>query len=536
MSMRRGQRVGASILAVQQRSLKRRQWLRLERLEDRCLLTTVTGDFNGDGFDDLAIGAPGEDIGAIADAGAVNVIYGTPTGLSTEDNQLWEQDGAGILDLAEAGDRFGAALAAGDFDNDGFDDLAIGIPGENVGAIVDAGAVAVIYGSAAGLTSAGNQFWNQNSAGVLEISEPGDAFGTALATGDFDNDGFDDLAIGVPLENLGAAADAGAVNVLYGSAANLSPVGNQFWAQDSPGIADLSEPGDLFGFSLAVGDFDFNGSDDLAIGVPFENVGVVVDAGAVNVIYGAAAGLGPVGNDFWTQDVPGVLELAEPGDQFGYALAAGNFNGDLRDDLAVGIPAENLGAIVDAGAVAVFYGTAAAAGLSPAGNQFWNQNVGIVADVAEAGDLFGRSLAAGDFNNDGRDDLAIGVPFENIGAIADAGAVNVLYGGLVSLTDAFNQFWFQGGSVLGTLQAGDRFGSALVAGDFNGDGRADLAIGVPGEDIGAASNAGAVNVLYGSASRLTSKGDQFWHQDSADASGDILGVAQTDDEFGDELG
>src|SRR5687768_1995998 len=112
-----------------------------DRLEMRALLAaSVIGDFNGDGVDDMAIGV-GEGIG-----GGVNVIYGTPAGLSSNGNQLWTQDSPGILDVAEAGDGFGNSLAVGDFDNDGFDDLAVGASGEEVNGFVDSGAVTGIYG------------------------------------------------------------------------------------------------------------------------------------------------------------------------------------------------------------------------------------------------------------------------------------------------------------------------------------------------------------------------------------------------------
>ena len=104
--------------------------------------------------------------------------------------------------------------------------------------MIDAGAVNILYGSASGLTAAGNQFWTQDNPGILERAEAGDLFGSALATGDFDGDGFADLAVGVPFENVGSVSDAGAVNILYGSASGLTAAGNQFWAQDSPGITE----------------------------------------------------------------------------------------------------------------------------------------------------------------------------------------------------------------------------------------------------------------------------------------------------------
>ena len=105
----------------------------------------------------------------------------------------------------------------------------------------------MLYGSAAGLTATGSRVWHQDSAGIEGAAEAGDLFGASLSAGDFDNDGFDDLAIGAPGEDVGTAADAGAVNVLYGSAAGLTAAGDQIWHQDSAGILDVAETGDLLG-------------------------------------------------------------------------------------------------------------------------------------------------------------------------------------------------------------------------------------------------------------------------------------------------
>ena len=136
--------------------------------------------------------------------------------------------------LAEADDQFGHALAVADFDADGFADLAVGVVGEDIGALASAGAVNLLPGSAAGLTAAGDQFWQQDSAGVLGVAAAGDQFGDALAAGDFDADGFADLAVGVFGENQAALFDVGAVNILPGSAAGLTAAGDQRWYPGQP--------------------------------------------------------------------------------------------------------------------------------------------------------------------------------------------------------------------------------------------------------------------------------------------------------------
>jgi FG-GAP repeat len=142
---------------------------------------SLQADFNNDGFADLAVGAPFEDAGAIEDAGAVNVLYGTPTGLAGGGSQIFTQDSAGVSSAAEPFDRFGFALAAGDFNNDSFADLAVGVPFEDAGSVFEAGAVNALPGSAGLLAGVGSQLFTQDSAGVGSAAERGDLFGEALA-------------------------------------------------------------------------------------------------------------------------------------------------------------------------------------------------------------------------------------------------------------------------------------------------------------------------------------------------------------------
>ena len=224
-------------------------------------------DFDGDGFDDLAVGVPTENVGPVKLAGAVNVIYGSPGGLAASGNQLWTRSSPGILGAVGAHDRFGASLTAGDFNGDGYDDLAIGAPLDDLES-GDAGAVNVIYGSAGGLIRRGNQLWHQDSPGIAGGGYSSDGFGESLAAGDLDGDGRDDLAVGVGRGRAGSTNDAGAVNVIYGSAGGLSTGGNQLWHQDSSGIAGVAEYKDCFGCSLSIGDFNGDHHDDLGVGVP----------------------------------------------------------------------------------------------------------------------------------------------------------------------------------------------------------------------------------------------------------------------------
>ncbi len=115
----------------------------------------------------------------------------------------------------------GTALASWDFDADGHADVAVGIPDKRLGDAFGAGAVLVLYGSPSGLT-ARDQWWTQDSPGVKGASESWDSFGSALAAGDLDGDGYADLAVGAPREAVGSAEQAGAVHVLYGAPTGLT--------------------------------------------------------------------------------------------------------------------------------------------------------------------------------------------------------------------------------------------------------------------------------------------------------------------------
>src|SRR4051794_38490402 len=211
--------------------------------------------------------------------------------------------------------KAGAGAVRADFDGDGFGDLAVGVPDENVNDIVDAGIVHVIYGGADGL-GARNDVLRELStvAAPGDTPEAGDKFGSALAGGDFNGDGFADLAVGAPFEDVGTVADAGMVLVYYGSPTGIvfpaqSGVRPTVWTQNSGGVPDAAEAGDQFGFSLAWGDFGGGPEADLAVGVPGESlagsVSPIIEAGAGNVINGPGAGPTRSGGPFWAQGPPG---------------------------------------------------------------------------------------------------------------------------------------------------------------------------------------------------------------------------------------
>ncbi len=604
------------------------------------------GDFNGDSFADLAVGVPLENTPSGSngiDAGAVNVIYGSTNGLTGDgtvpDPHFFSQNAVGVpfgtgeVLGSERGDHFGSALASGDFNGDNFSDLAIGVPLEDTEASEDGGRVVVIYGSSNGLAAAGAPVLPSQSFDIADFDQNSpfadEEFGRALAWGDFDGDGFGDLAIGAPgngafpvaptpfCGNLGfppcppPAPRIGAVFVLFGSENGLSAANGQFGAgprqqrwnlNSNPTIPGNGGDGDRFGDTLVTGDFDGDRVTDLAIGIPFSSLPVgLEDAGMVLVIFGLSDfGLDPTQVVTFTEltlfnqaaaqeTAEGRPELgagAEPGALFGKALAAGDFDGDGNDDLAMAAPLSDLrgpgitgiepGGLLQAGALWIKHGPlrGSLTDLTQLDTvQYWGQSLVFpnrntvnefngVGSPTEAGDLFGAALAAGDFNADGRDDLAVGAPSEDLflrrggipQTIANAGAVTVIYGSAagLSITPRAAELWHQDLISAGEAEFDDQFGTSLSAWNFDGIEfrlcppgtfcnpivrSADLVIGVPLEDLPVSGqtirDCGQVNVLYGSfrSNGLTTLNVQRWHQGSHPG----LGSRETSDRFGSAL-
>jgi hypothetical protein len=197
--------------------------------------------------------------------------------------------------------------------------------------------------------------------------------------------------VGIPLEDVRGVRDAGAVQVLYGSGRGLRPA-DELVHQGSRGIKGGPEAGDHFGGTLVARDFERDGEADVAIGVPFEDLRGATDTGAVAVIYGSERTGLSRRDDFWEQDSSGTKGHAEPFDSFGLGLAAGDFDGDGRGDLAVGTPRDDVAGYDVAGAVNVLFG--GRGGLGAASDQLWTQATpGIEGAVGE--DWFGGSAASG---------------------------------------------------------------------------------------------------------------------------------------------
>jgi hypothetical protein len=307
----------------------------------------------------LAIGAPGEDIRAAYDAGAVTLVTNAT---ETSDDAVYYQ-GSGLPGTPETDDEFGFSL--GQFRTG----LAVGAPGEDVLRMKDAGDVTGFYRSDPG---SGVEF-HQGANGVPGINEAGDHFGAALVGG------LDAVTIGIPGEDIGDAVDAGAIVDL--NVPGACCVETTLWYEGLNGLAGQPESGDRFGAALGVG-------HGRAVGVPGQDVAGTVDAGLIHVI-GLVEGHGTLSGDEdvrYTQDSRGVPGTAEAGDQFGASF------GQLYSILLVGTSREDVHGSADGGAV-VMLGLNEENGIIAGPNTRQVTQDDLAGSTAEPGDRFGAGLS-----------------------------------------------------------------------------------------------------------------------------------------------
>ncbi|NYF55829.1 hypothetical protein [Micromonospora purpureochromogenes] len=368
----------------------------------------AAGDFNGDRYDDLVIGDMDEvDPGNKTDAGGVWVIPGSGAGLVVDAAKHFNQSSPGVPGAAENQDRFGAALAAGDINGDAREDLAIGAYGEAIGAKTGAGAVTVLFGGPTGLTATGAQYLQQDQAGVPGAAERDDHFGFSLAIGKVNNNRYNDLVIGAPLENDGASWDgSGMVTLMWGSPSGVSSTGAT--AVTGAGIlGSIGQTGTIawyLGETLAIGDVNGDGLGEVVAGAPSAQTPHIY-GGLIAVFTGRTAGLSGGSVRVVTQRTAGVPGEPEGDDRFGASLATGDVTGDGKADVLVGSPGEAVGPTAEAGVVTLLKGSAS--GITGSGAQAFDQNHPNVPGTSERGDKFGASVAVLNLNGTGPLDAVV---------------------------------------------------------------------------------------------------------------------------------
>ncbi len=461
----------------------------------------AAGDFDGDGYPDLVVQTRQEDINGVAQVGQVTVIRGSQAGLDPVlGAEVWNES-LGLLtgDLEEDA-FFGFSMATGDFNDDLIEDLAISVPnGDPVvnGLAVDnAGIVYVLWGSGVGLTHQGHLTIRRGTFGLPGEPVTGNRFGSTLNSGDFDGDGVDDLALGsssCDFEPPGAPTvhQAGCVGVLYGSAAGLdaSPGGGV-----SGTIFDLTSfswvpaGDDRFGETLVAGDFDGDGTEDLAVAAPYRNVQGVDHAGVVFVLWGSEDGLTATDAQKIHRGTPGLWGLPKEDDLLGSSLATGDFDGDGAAELVIGVELADL-LLGDEGLAYIVPGVVNG-NLDTGGTVFLTQAI-VTGSPTEHGTSFGSEVAVGDFDGDGHPDLAVSAPLTDPGGITNAGLAWILRGDSTGLVIELG-----GGQEISHADTlpGDGFGERLLAADFDTNGATDLVVGMP---LFGADDTGGIDIFYG---------------------------------------
>lgn len=449
----------------------------------------VAGDFNGDGIDDLAVSEVG--------GTRLRVLLGVAFEVGNDPLIPFFVETVTMP-------NHGYIMAAGDFDGDGRDEIAVGHQNGSVSGATGAGQVFVMNRLPADGT------WEVQStirAGGAYPGAPqaGANLGNSLAVGDFDDDGYDDLAIGIRGQIVGGEDNAGAVMVVYGAILGVNGSRAEVFDRDSDGLTFTPRENDYYGWALAAGDFDADGDDDLAIGILNGTCPNGTDrGGAVVVLNGSTSGGGvtTANSRIWRPGTQGIGGNCASSRNFGGALASGEFGdrGFLETnyaDLAIGASGTN----GNKGAVHVIYGTAS--GLDAADNDFITPPA--LPGIISGNGRFGNVLRAGRLNKIctglecSGDSLAVSAPFAAVNGVSNAGVVWVFDSG----TDAQGLLSSSAYPILPLAplkiagpHENDQFGNDLAIGDFNGDYRDDLAIGAYLYDDAPDEDTGAVQVLY----------------------------------------
>lgn len=404
------------------------------------------GDVNNDGVDDLVVGAYRFDSNGITDNGAAFVYFGP--GFTT----------SAFLSVNQAGAGFGAGVGgAGDVNLDGFDDVVIGAPGFDGTAGTNSGAAFVYFGGAGAFDATAD-------ATIQGPASSANMGAAVRGVGDVNNDGIDDLAVGVPRYNPGGRPDQGGAFIYYG-ASNFNTTADAVLA-----VNDLSVNS---GNALASGDVNGDAINDVIVGsTGYESSANFINEGAAVVYFGGVVTIDT------TPDA--ILRSGQVGATGGASVAVGDFNGDGIGDVLSGAPLSSA-ATTEAGMVQVWFGNTGS----------FDTLVDVTLFGTDMVEDFGRSVATlPDINDDGREEIMVGAPRSFNGFGLRTGEVKLYF-------STPNGFSSSPSLVLEGMQTDASFGNTVATGRFNNDALFDVVVGEPALDISPGVNNGAFYLYFG---------------------------------------
>jgi VCBS repeat-containing protein len=489
----------------------------IDRYDFSGTSVSSAGDINGDGFDDLIVGASNASPNAQNYSGSSYVVFGSSIGFNASFN-LSSLDGSNgfVINGIDRYDSSGYSVSsAGDINGDGIDDLIIGASNAGPNGQNASGSSYVVFGSSISFNASFNLSSLDGSNGFVinGIDRYDSSARSVSSAGDINGDGFDDLIIGAPFASTNSQNSSGESYVVFGSSSGFGASINLSSLDGSNGfVINGIDRYDRSGTSVtSAGDINGDGFDDLIIGAPGNSYN---QPGAEEsyVVFGSSSGFGA---SFDLASLNGsngfVINGIDRFDSLGTSVSsAGDINGDDIDDLIIGAPYAGPNGQNGSGESYVVFGSSSGFGASINLDSLDGSN-GFVINGIDSGDSSGRSVSsAGDINGDDIDDLIVGARFADPNGQNDAGESYVVFGSSSGFGASINLDSLDGsnGFVINGIDRYDNSGGSVSsAGDINGDGFDDLIVGATGADPNGQNGAGESYVLFGFATTATTNED-----------------------------